>query len=262
MPSNQPGMQQPLPPGKKGSGVWFWVIGGCLGIVLLGGLAILGLGYFGVKKFQETTGLSSEEFQNRPAFAAAKLLTALNPDIELVDADERTERITIREKNTGKTVSITLDELKQGRIRFTDDSGEEFEMRVQEDGESGSLQIQGRDGRQVLNIGSSASANLPAWVPTPEGSYSNRQQISTEGNATYTGRLTTPLSADEFTAWFEKAATDSGLQMKSRTVSTSNNAVNIFLHAEGNGGKRTLSAMGNQNSDGGCTILYSAIEKE
>ena len=95
--------QQPLSPGKKTGGVWLWVIGGCLGIVLLGGIAVATLGYFGMKKFQETTGLSSEEFEKRPAFAAAKLITALNPEIELVAADEATQRITIREKRTGKT---------------------------------------------------------------------------------------------------------------------------------------------------------------
>jgi hypothetical protein len=261
-PPNQQWNAQPLPPGKKGGGMWLWVLGGCLGIVLLGGIAILGLGYLGLKTVQEKAGVTSEEIGRRPVYTAARLLTALNSEIELVDADEATKRVTIREKSTGKTMSITLDELKDGRIRFTDSEGEEFEMQVQGDGNTGSVQIRGSDGRKVMSVGSSNNDELPSWVPRPEGDYTSRAYVSGEGNSTYSGRLNTSLSAEEFVSWFEGATQASGLTMKARTISQRDGRSTVWLQADGENGKKMLSAMGSENPNGGCTILYSAVEKQ
>ncbi|MCW5965927.1 MAG: hypothetical protein KIT83_17950 [Bryobacterales bacterium] len=258
---NQQFGQQPLPPAKKSGGMWLWVIGGCLGIVLLGGIAIAALGYFGVKKFQESTGLSAEEFEKRPAFAAAKLLTALNPEIELIDADEDTQRLTIREKATGKTISVTLDELKEGRIRFTDDKGEEFNVRIQGEGDTGSLQVETGDGRQVVNIGPGTAEDLPDWVPVPEGMFTSRQRVSSGDTEIYGGKLTSPLSPEAFAEWFDSAARAKGLNVLNRTVSRSGSGGTVILQAGADGEKRTLSAIGNQNSSGQLEVIYSAIVK-
>ncbi len=260
-PPNQQFGQQPLPPAKKSGGVWLWVVGGCLGIVLLGGIAIGTLGYFGVKKIQEATGLNAEDMEQRPAFAAAKLITALNPEIELVEADEATQRITIREKSTGKTVSVTLDELKEGRIRFTDDKGDEFNVSVQGEGDNGSVQVETSDGRQVMSIGAGSADDLPAWVPVPEGTFTSRQRMSSNGTEVYGGRLSSPLSPDAFADWFDSAARANGLTVANRTVTKTGDGGSVFLQASQDGGKRTLSAIGSQDSDGQLVVVYSAIEK-
>lgn len=253
--------QQPLPPAKKSGGMWLWVIGGCLGLMLVGGAALALIGYFGVKKFQETTGLNAEDMEKRPAFAAAKLITALNPDIELIAADEETQRITIREKSTGKTVSVTLDELKEGRIRFTDERGEEFDINFQGEGETGSVQVQTGDGRNVMSFGAGSPEDLPDWVPVPEGTFASRQRVSSDGNEVYGGKLTSPLSADAFATWFDTAARDKGLKVLNRTVSRTGSGGTVFLQAGDDGEKRMLSAVGTTNSAGQLEVLYTAIEK-
>lgn len=250
-----------MPPAKKGGGVWLWVVGGCLGLLLIGGIAIAVLGYWGFKTVQETTGLSAEEMENRPAFAAAKLLVALNPDIELVSADEATQRITIREKATGKTVSVTLDELKEGRIRFTDEAGEEFDVRIQGDGETGSLQVESADGKNVMQFGAGRPDDLPEWVPVPEGTFTSRQRVSSGGTEFYGGKLSSPLSADAFAEWFDAAARAKGLNVTNRTVSRTGSGGSVFLQATQDGDKRSLSAVGTADSSGKLEVMYTAIEK-
>lgn len=261
----QPWSQQPLPPAKKGGGVWLWMIGGCLGILLISGIGIAALGYFGVKKFQETTGLSSEELKERPAFAAAKLITAFNPEIELVDADETTQRITIREKRTGKTVSVTLDELKEGRIRFEDSEGEEMTMSIAGEGQDGSIRIETGDGKEVFSAqsGTSVSGNdFPSWVPVPRGEFSSRHRMTSDGMRMYTAKLVSPLSAEEFADWFEREAQANGLQVKSRTVSVSGGATVIALHASSEDDQRTLQTAGSQRAGGAVEVVFTAMEKD
>jgi hypothetical protein len=255
-------MGQPgLPPGKKSGGVWLWVLGGCLGIVLLGGIAIAALGYFGFKQFQETTGLNTEDMEQRPAFAAAKLITALNPEIELVEADEATQRITIREKSTGKTISVTLDELKQGRIRFTDEKGEEYNVQVQGEGEQGSLRVETGDGRQVMSIGAGSADDLPGWAPVPEGEFTSRQRLSSDGTEIYGGKLNSPLNPEAFANWFETAARANGLTVNSRSITKTGDGGSVVLQASQDQGKRTISVIGNQDASGQLVVMYTVIEK-
>lgn len=50
----QPSVQQPAPTGsaapKKSSKVWLWIIGGCLAVLLIAGLVIGGLVWWGARK--------------------------------------------------------------------------------------------------------------------------------------------------------------------------------------------------------------------
>ncbi|OGI26156.1 MAG: hypothetical protein A3J76_01770 [Candidatus Moranbacteria bacterium RBG_13_45_13] len=46
-PTGQPGQ---IPPAQKKSHAWIWILGGCLGIVILIGIAIVALGWWGARK--------------------------------------------------------------------------------------------------------------------------------------------------------------------------------------------------------------------
>lgn len=52
--TQQPPAQQPVPAGqppqKSGSKIWLWIIGGCLAILLIAGLIIGGLIWWGARK--------------------------------------------------------------------------------------------------------------------------------------------------------------------------------------------------------------------
>jgi hypothetical protein len=61
---------------------------------------------------------SQSKFGNNPGFAAAKMMTALNPDVDVVKADENTGKITLRDKKTGKTAVLDFQDIQKGRISF------------------------------------------------------------------------------------------------------------------------------------------------
>lgn len=67
----------------------------------------------------------AEESQKTPVAATAKLMVKVMPGMELVKADEVTKEITIKNTKTGETMTMTLDELKQGKFKKTDANGNE-----------------------------------------------------------------------------------------------------------------------------------------
>jgi hypothetical protein len=93
----------PPPPGspqapKKGLSPLAWVGIGCavlfvLGLLVLGGIVGVG-GYFAKK--------AAAKFEKNPTMAAAEMVVRLNPDLELVSSDEKTNTLTIKDKKTGE----------------------------------------------------------------------------------------------------------------------------------------------------------------
>src|SRR5579862_1895754 len=72
-----------------------WVLAGCGGLIVLGGL-VFGLIVFKTRQFVHSA-------QKNPAFAAARLLAAANPDIDVLSTDEDRGTMTVRNKKTGET---------------------------------------------------------------------------------------------------------------------------------------------------------------
>src|SRR5215467_2111425 len=92
------------PPPKK-SNALFWILGGCAGIIVIGAIAFIVLSYFVYNKAKQV----ASDIQDRPALAAAKALTAFNPDVDVVSTDDEKGTITIRNKKTGETITISAD---------------------------------------------------------------------------------------------------------------------------------------------------------
>ena len=103
-----PPTPQPLaaaPPAGRRTSPIVWVLRVLVGIVVLGGIAVVGTGLFVARKIQ----------QAGPAVTAGKLLAALNPDLEVIDADERSGVITVREKSTGKEITLSRGKIRERR---------------------------------------------------------------------------------------------------------------------------------------------------
>ena len=132
MSSPLPG-QYPAPPKKKIHPV-VWVLIGLAGCFLLVIMAVVAGGVY----------VASRIAQN-PAEAAA-LIAAGNPDVEVVSSNRDRGLVTFREKSTGKTVTVNLEQLKQGRIVFTD---QEKEKEVVLEAGPHGVRIQDSDGKKV-----------------------------------------------------------------------------------------------------------------
>lgn len=142
----QPGVKKPTSP-------LVWILGGVAVFFVLIVILFVGAGLFVAKKVTDS-GVDTALLQRNPVLAAAKMAVALNPDVEVVDTDEDKGVLTIREKSTGKTITMNAEDIKNGKLSFSDD-------------ETGGK----------VSIGVDDAAKLPEWVPAypgskPEGTFS------------------------------------------------------------------------------------------
>ena len=142
VPQPAPGV---APPRKTSPIVWILVI--VLGLFVLGFVGVVGAGYFFIHKARQA-GLDPALISRNPGLAMAKLITAINPDAEVVKTDETAGTITVRDRKTNKETTFTFDDVRNGK----------FNMKVQSD-----------DGAATVDIGG-AAAKLPSWVPNYPGS--------------------------------------------------------------------------------------------
>lgn len=160
--------QPPVPPKKKGLPALAWVGIGCGTIVLLVIIGLVALGSFAVHKAKQA-GFDPALWKKNPTAAAAKIVTTMNPDVEVVSTDNDSQTITLRNKKTGKTITVDLQDVKDGKFRFSDDKGKESTISIDTGSdkngeESGTLNIKSSEGNFNISTGSKAD-KLPEWVP-------------------------------------------------------------------------------------------------
>jgi hypothetical protein len=199
----------PQAPAKKISPL-VWILGGiAVFILLLGGAAIIGtIGtYFLVSKAKQA-GLDPDLMEQNPGLAVAKMMAAMNPEIDVVSVDDKKGVITFKEKSTGKTVTVNFEDAKQGKIRFTGDNDEE--VTVETDSESGVTQLKSADGSFQMG----GIVKLPSWVPAypganPQGTYSTQAKDSDSASIHFSTR--DPL--DQVAKFYESGLKGSGLKV-------------------------------------------------
>lgn len=150
-----------VPPKKTSPLVW--ILGGCGVLVVLIVLALVATGLFVAKKVKDA-GFDPTLMKKNPAVAVTKMMAAMNPDIEVMNVDEDRGVITVRDKKTGKSMTMNFEDVKKGKIVMKDDKGEEVTLQGSE-GAGGLLSMKSKDGS--VNIG--GKWNPPSWVPTYPG---------------------------------------------------------------------------------------------
>jgi hypothetical protein len=145
--------QQPMAPlpvaPRKGTSPIVWVLVIVLGLFVLGGVAIIGTGFFVYHKAKQA-GLDPDLMRRNPGLAVGKIIAAANPDAEVMSTDDNAGTITIRDRKTGKVVTMTFDQARNGQFKFS---------AKDEDGKTASMEF-----------GAAATNKLPSWVPNYPGS--------------------------------------------------------------------------------------------
>jgi hypothetical protein len=223
-PPAAPPAQQP--PAKKSKALTY-VLVGCGGLLLLVVLVMAAVGFYARSKLKE--------FGNNPAFAAAKLAASLNPDVEVLNADEGTGKITMRNRKTGKTVTMDFRDIKKGRFSLEGEDGEKVDLEAKGEGESGSLTVNGPDGS--MQFGAGSAAKIPAWVPK----YPGAQVVGTFSAQSGQGdggtfQLKCSGSVEAVAAFYEREIKSAGMTVQK--------------HSMQSGGKSTIMVMGENESDG------------
>ena len=183
---NVPPPSDGLPPPKKTNWLLFVALG-CGGLLLLIGAVVTIGSYFVYNKVKDVVGDGKN-----PTAALGKIIEMANPDAEVVKLDKDSGSVTIRDKKTGKVVTINLDDAKNGKITF-----------------------EGPDGEKAV-VG---SAKLPDWIPAYPGATVTGGFTGSSGQgAGGVVSLSADGRAEDILKWYEEKFTAAGMSVENKTL--------------------------------------------
>jgi hypothetical protein len=238
-------------PAAKKTSIWVWILGG-IAIFLFAITLTCGIvGYLGMRMIK-SAGFDSELMKKNPGLAMAKMVTAMNPDYEMVKTNDREGTIVVREKSTGKVVTLKFDPLTQKMVVTTDD-GKQASVTIDSNGVS----AQSPDGSSV-KFGAAAGNNAPSWVPvypgaSPQGTMSSSSAEGTQN--TFTFKSKDPAS--KIITYYSDQLRAAGFSINMTTTTDQGGLV----QASDDSKKRTIVVTVGTSADGTETGVTS-IEKK
>lgn len=233
-------------PGAKRTSPWVWVAVGCGGILLLCVIAFVGAAYWGAHKLKQ--------YADNPA-KLAELAVRANPDLEVVSTDDAKKEITFRDKKTNKTMTVSLDKLKNGKIEFESDG-----QRATINGGEGGVTVTGPNGKATFQAGTGAAADRPSWVPLYPGASAPQGLMSTATDKEKTGTfsISTPDGAEKVVSYYKDQLTAAGLKIEAQaSYGTTSN-----LSAKSADDLRTVSVILTPGDNGSTTAMVTYVEKK
>ena len=165
-----------------------------------------------------------------PGLAASKMMAAFNPNLELVRINEGDNTITMRDKRSGHEVTMSFNDVQQGRFH---------------------MNMRGDNGASV-DIGGDAS-KLPSWIPAypgakPEVAFTGSSDQGEGGTFTFK----TPDSPQDVMKFYQDQI--NGLGLKTYMVANTSDGGTIGA-SEQNGRSLnvTVGASGGQTN---VTVIY------
>src|SRR5260370_6216179 len=221
----------PPPPPKKSRAMAFILgaVGGCLVLIII---CVLGI-YFFIAHKAKQAGFDTDLIKRNPAMAAAKLAVAANPDVDLVSTDEGKSEMTVRDKKTGKTYTLSFDDAKHGKFVFKE------------------------EGKGTLTVG--GKAKLPSWVPDYPGSDA-QGAFSASGPDGESGTFTykTADSSDKVIKFYQDQFQSLGLKVTSNVTSQSGQSAAGMLVGEDHANKHTVTVvLGVEGSETTVGVTYA-----
>lgn len=260
-PPQMPPQAPPGQPQQKKKSPWGCILIGCAVIVVLALVGGGGLVWYGWHKAKQM-GFDPKLWQENPTAAAAKMVATVNPDVEVVATDKDAQTITLKNKKTGQTITVDLEEIKEGKIRFFDDEGKAATISVEtEEGDdsSGTLKMETSDGS--LSMASGKAAKLPDWVPAYKDM--EPEHVGTLGGESgLTGGYSATVADDAETvgAWFEDKLKADGFTVKKTTMTTDNRLMVMLNGQKDNGSRSVIVSVAAEDS--GCKFSVTFAEKK
>lgn len=232
-PAPTPGAPMPVA-AKPRTSPLVWILGAIVGIFVLVGILVVGAGIFVAHKVK-SAGFDSELAQKNPALAAAKVMASLNPNVEVVGMDEDRGLITIREKKTGKTITMNAEDVKNGKLTFSDESTGE-----------------------KVTFGANSAVQIPAWVPSypgskPEGTFSASGGQSEGGMA----HFKTSDAGSKVLSYYQDVLKSAGFKITSTFSGDSGNSKGGVVTAEDTANRRTVMVTVSSSGDGSTEVALT-----
>jgi hypothetical protein len=247
-PNMQPQDQAPV---AKKTSIWVWIIGGIAIFLFAITLTCGVIGYMGMRMIK-SAGFDSELMKSNPGLAMAKMVSSMNPDLETVKTNDREGTITVREKSTGKVMTMRFDPDTKKMVIITDD-GKQASVTIDNNGVSAT----GADGSTV-KFGQAVGNNAPSWVPvypgsTPQGTMSSSSADGSQNTFTFKSKD----SASKIITYYSDQLKAGGFNINM----TTNTDQGGMVQATDEGKKRTIVVTVGTSADGTETGVTS-IEKK
>lgn len=222
----QQGYSQQPPPPKKGMPIWGWLL---IGLFAFAFLAIVGVSVAGYLFFKK-----AEQVAKNPLSAIVQVAAAANPDLDVLDVNEATGKVTIRDKKTGKTVTIDGDAIKDGKIT-----------------------IDTEDGHAVLGAG--VNVKTPDWVFLPPGAkIVGGMTANGKDGAGGTVVFSSTEPIDDLKSFFENKYKTGGFEQTVSSSSTTNGEQVMQLVFTQENRKRSVTIGAAKSSEGsGGSITFA-----
>jgi hypothetical protein len=207
-----------------------WILGGCAGLLVLAAIAGGLTMYFIAHKARQV----AHSFESNPALAVTRMIAAVNPDVEVLSVDEGKGMITVRDKKTGKTITMNLHDAQKGKFVFEQD-GNKVEMEAHADGDKGSFELKSNEGSMKFGTG---AGKMPDWLPTypgvtPTGLFSMQNDQGANGSF----HFTTGDSIDQVVSYYNDAFKKAGMKVNTNSVQQNGKTSYSIVTAEEESGK-------------------------
>ncbi len=216
-------------PARKKTSPLVWVLVALLGLFLLVAIGVVAGGFFLVHKAKQA-GLDPSLWEKNPGLAATKMITAANPDVQVLKTDEDKGIVTLRDKKTGKVYTLDFEAVKEGRIKFQEEGGE------------------------AVSFGGGAAAKVPAWVPSypgakPEGTFSSQGGENEGGMFGFK----TGDGAKKVLGWYEQSLKGGGF---TTTLTDSGDGSGGMVMAEDASKRTVMVTVGTEDSQTAVQVTY------
>lgn len=245
------------PPKKGLSGLAIAGIG-CGALILVAFIAFVGLGMWGVSKVKEVAG---EDWQKNPVKAGMMLALKMNPEIEIVSTDDAKGEVTIKNKKSGETITMSYDEAAKGKFEISTSKGERVTFDGSQAGQ-GAVRVRTNDGETVL--GTAAASAPPSWVPVPEGLVSEKRGGMRVNNAQGESGLLAgevPGTSQEAAAKYEAVLKSAGFETTKSSVAIGTGSTEI-IDCKKDGGKTAVKVTVTQGDGKAAFSIHYSQQKQ
>jgi hypothetical protein len=232
----------PLPstPPRRKTGPWVWILVVVLAIALVGGVATVAGGLWVAHKVKEA-GVDPDLFRENPGLAISKLINAADPNAEIISTDTGAGTVTLRDRRTGKEVTLSFDQIKKGNFH---------------------LEAADENGRHaVVDLGQNAANKLPAEVPIYPGA-KVQATFEVDGNGekglgAYEYEFLTSDAPSKVLDYYHRRLEDDAM-----TLALNNHSADGgMIVAEDDAHRRTLRVIVSRDSDGTKINLTAWVKR-
>jgi hypothetical protein len=224
-------------PSRKTSPL-IWILAALLGIAIAAGVAVFAGGLWVVHKVKEA-GVDPDLFRDNPGLAISKLVAAADPNAEVVSTDSGAGTVTLRDRRSGKEVTLSFDQVKKGNFRLEadDDQGH----------------------RALVQVGD--TDKVPAEVPVyPGAKVQGSFQVDGNGEkaqGAYEYEFTTPDAPAKVLDYYHRTLESAGMKLALQTPTADGG----MLVAEDDANRRTLRVIVSRDADSTTINLTARVKR-